>query len=268
MAEITRKRQGELLAGVFQLLTEQPGDGLPAKEVLARLRAEVPPTPFEASDYPNRPGVNRYEKIVRFSTIPFVKAGWLTKSKGQWSVTDEGSAAFARLDHDPEAFMREAVAHYLQWKKGQPEATDEIETEAVAVAGSYEEAEEAAFSEIKAYVDRMAPYDFQDLVAALLEAMGYHVLWVAPPGPDKGVDIIAGSDQLWIEDPRIKVQVKHRGGSTTDVGDLRAFMAVLGARDVGIFVSTGAFTRDAWSEARTHETRKLTLIDLERLLDL
>lgn len=136
MAEITRKRQGELLAGVFQLLTEQHGDGLPAKEVLARLRAEVPPTPFEASDYPNRPGVNRYEKIVRFSTIPFVKAGWLTKSKGQWSVTDEGSAAFARLDHDPEAFMREAVAHYLQWKKGQPEATDEIETEAVAGFGS------------------------------------------------------------------------------------------------------------------------------------
>jgi tellurite resistance protein len=43
--------------------------------------------------------------------------------------------------------MREAVAHYRQWKKDQPEADDEIETEAVAVAGSYEEAEEAAFSE-------------------------------------------------------------------------------------------------------------------------
>ena len=45
-------------------------------------------------------------------------------------------------------------------------------------------------------------------------------------------------------------------------------MAVLGARDVGIFVSTGGFTRDALSEARTHETRKLTLIDMERLLNL
>lgn len=45
-------------------------------------------------------------------------------------------------------------------------------------------------------------------------------------------------------------------------------MAVLGSRDVGIYVSTGGFTRDALTEARTHETRKLTLIDLERLLDL
>jgi restriction system protein len=182
------ERQGELVAGVFQLLTQQHMDGRPAKEVLARLRAQVPPTPFEANDYPNHPGVNRYEHIVRFSTIPFVKAGWLTKTRGQWSVTDEGSAALARHANDPEAFMREAVAHYRQWKKGQPETADEIETEEVVVAGRYEEAEEAAFSETIDYVDAMAPYDFQDLVAALLEAMGYHVLWVAPPGPDKGVD--------------------------------------------------------------------------------
>src|SRR5581483_1369220 len=34
------------------------------------------------------------------------------------------------------------------------------------------------------------------LVAALLRAMGYHVSWVAPPGPDRGVDIIARTDPL------------------------------------------------------------------------
>lgn len=270
MAEITRKRQGELLAGVFRLLIQHP-EGLPAKEVLARVRTEVPPTPFEASEYPNRPGIHRYDKIIRFTSIPFVKAGWLVKSKGRWSVTDAGSAAYARRAREPEGFMREAVAHYVQWKKDRPEATveaAEIETDAVDVAVTYEEAEEAAFAEIKAFVDRMGPYDFQELVAALLQAMGYHVLWIAPPGPDKGVDIIVGSDQLGIDDPRIKVQVKHRPTSAADVVDLRSFMAVLGAHDVGIFVAAGGFTRDAVVEARTHETRKLTLIDLERLLDL
>jgi restriction system protein len=279
LAENTRKRQGELMVGVFRLLTQQP-DGLPAKDVLARLRAEVPPTPFESSEYTNRPGVVRYDKIVRFTTIAFVKAGWLTKSKGQWSATDAGQAAYLRLKNRPEAFMREAVSHYQRWKKDQPDVayvvaeSEDIEEEAVEVATNLEvttnleEAEEAAFAEIKAFVDRMAPYDFQDLVTAVVEAMGYHVLWVAPPGPDKGVDIIAGSDQLGINDPRIKVQVKHRPSSRTDVSDLRSFMAVLGARDVGIFVSAGGFTREALSEARTHETRKLTLIDLNRLLDL
>jgi restriction endonuclease Mrr len=37
---------------------------------------------------------------------------------------------------------------------------------------------------------------------------------------------------------------------------------------MGIFVCTGGFTSDAESEARTKETRKLTLLDLEKLVDL
>jgi restriction system protein len=113
----------------------------------------------------------------------------------------------------------------------------------------------------------MAPYDFQDLVAGLVEAAGYRIQWIAPPGPDRGIDIVASPDQLGITEPRIKVQVKHRT-STADVADLRAFMAVLGDRDVGIYVSTGGFTRDAVSEARSHATRRLTLLDTEQLLDL
>ena len=82
MAEITRKRSGELVRGVFQLLSPHQ-EGLPAREVLARMEGVVPPTPFEASTYPSRPGVRRYERIIRFSTIGPVKAGWLTKNKGQ-----------------------------------------------------------------------------------------------------------------------------------------------------------------------------------------
>jgi len=45
-------------------------------------------------------------------------------------------------------------------------------------------------------------------------------------------------------------------------------MAVLGDQDVGIFVSTGGFTSEAESEARTQERRKVTLLDLEKLFDL
>jgi restriction system protein len=165
--------------------------------------------------------------------------------------------------------MREAVKRYGQWKKDQPEPPEEEAApadEAADVIGTLEEAEEAAFAEIKAYLDAMAPYDFQNLVAGLLQASGYHVQWVAPPGPDRGFDIVATPDPLGISDPRIKVQVKHRT-SAADVADLRAFIAVLGDRDVGVFVSTGGFTRDALTAARTHETRRLTLLDLEQLVN-
>ena len=269
MAEITRKRVGELVAGLMKLLSSHP-EGMPAKEVLLQLRSLVPPTAFELSEYPNRPGVVRYEKIVRFATIGPVKAGWLVKTKGQWSVTDAGVAAIAQYANDPEGLMREASRLYRQWKKDQPEPTEEPEPstdEAVEIVGTLEEADESAFAEIKSYIDDMAPYDFQDLVAALLVALGYHVQWVAPPGPDHGVDIIATTDDLGLSKPRVKVQVKHRA-TASNVSDLREFMALLGESDVGIYVSSGGFTRDARIEARTHETRTLTLLDLEELLDL
>ena len=105
------------------------------------------------------------------------------------------------------------------------------------------------------------------LVAALLEAMGYHVQWVAPPGPDQGIDIVASTDPLGTTSPRVKVQVKRRADKIA-VDGLRAFLAVVGVDDVGIFVSAGGFTKDAETEARTQESRRITLLDLERVFDL
>lgn len=113
----------------------------------------------------------------------------------------------------------------------------------------------------------MPPYDFQELVAALLRGMGYHVGWVAPPGKDGGVDILAFNDPLGTRPPRIKVQVK-RQQARVDVHGLRSFMALLGSDDVGIFVNAGGFTRDAHDEARSQATRRVTLLDLERLVRL
>ena len=106
------------------------------------------------------------------------------------------------------------------------------------------------WGEIEHYVQSMNPYDLQKLVAALLRAMGYHVSWIAPPGPDKGIDILAHNDPLGTSTPRIKVQVKRRA-DTISLDGLRSFMAMLGEQDVGIFVSTGGFTSDAESQART-----------------
>ena len=45
-------------------------------------------------------------------------------------------------------------------------------------------------------------------------------------------------------------------------------MAVLGDQDVGLLISTGGFTSDAEAEARKQERRRVTLVDLEKLLDL
>ena len=266
MAEITVRRRGELVRGVFSILIEE-SEGLQAKEVLRRLVEVVPPTDFEDSKYPRNPTVRRYEKIVRFSTITAVKAGWLIKDRGQWSLTDEGARAYRELT-EPEAFEREARRLYKKWKDQQPEADpEEPEDDEVAAATTLEEAEEAAWSGIEDYLSEINPFEFQDLVAGLLRGMGYHISWVSPPGPDRGVDIIAHTDPLGIEGARVKVQVKRRADRAT-VQDIRSFMAVLGDGDSGLFVCSGGFTKDASDEARNQEKRRIMLVDLKRLFDL
>jgi restriction system protein len=258
------------MRGVFSILHDHP-EGLPAGEVLKRLETLIPPNPFELADYPNRPGVRRFEKLVRFFSINAVKAGWLLKQKGTWYLTDEGKGAYANYA-DPEAFMKEAIRLYREWAKSQPvvESGDggtAVKDDVPDAATILEEAEDTSKAAIEIYLHAMNPYDFQKLVAGLLEAMGYHVDWVAPPGADGGIDIVAYSDPLGASGPRIKVQVKRHAAKQA-VGDLRAFAAVLADDDVGIFVNTGGFTGGAESEARLQQRRKITLIDLRRVVEL
>lgn len=265
MAEIVPRRQGELVRGVFAILRDAP-EGMAAAKVLTRLAQAVPPTPFESTFYEKTPTARRYEKIVRFSTIGAVKAGWLIKETGEWSLTDDGRKAYEQFT-DPEAFFLESKRLYAVWKKAQPEAPPD-DSEAVVATATVEEAEEVAWSEIREFLVTMPPYEFQSLVGALLRAMDYHVLWISPPGADRGIDLVAHNDPLGTTNPRILVQVKRQGDTKIAVDGLRAFMAVLGEQDVGIFISAGGFTSEAEREARSQQTRRVTLIDLSRLVQL
>lgn len=271
MAEIGRRRQGEMLQGVLRILKSEP-DGLQAAKVILLLEQQLPPTEFESAYYPKNPGVRRYPKIVRFSTIQAVKAGWLDKTKGIWTLMPEGAEALRNFS-DPLLLIREAATRYRVWQKAQPDGEDDdavIESaeEAPANATSaLEEAEETAWAEIARYLSEMPPYDFQELVAALLRAMGYFVSYVSPPGPDQGVDVLAFTDPLGAVGPRIKVQVRRRKDRTR-AEDVRAFMALLAHQDVGLFVATGGFTSDAEREVRAQEVRRIRLISAEQLFDL
>lgn len=278
MAEITRRRTGELLRVLFELLRTAP-DGLQASDALRQLAARVQLTPYEAGDYES--GGRRFEKIVRFATVDCVKAGWLSKHKGIWTLSTEGLRAYERWP-DPEEFYREAVRRYDAWKRAQPDApladstanaapdagfTDTSVAEIASL--SLDQAEEMAWGAITRFLNGMPPYQFQQLVGDLLGAMGYHVAWVAPPGKDGGTDLLAYNDPLGTRPPRIKVQVKRNAESARiDVQGLRSFMAVLGDEDIGIFVALSGFTRDAEQEARSQSSRRVTLLDMGRFVDL
>lgn len=273
MAEITRRRTGELLRELFSILMATPA-GLQASAALQALAERVTLTPYESDTYES--GGRRFDKIVRFATVDCVKAGWLEKDKGIWTITDEGRKMHAELT-DPEMFYRRAVKLYGEWRAAQPDAepatvttgadAPDEDSPSKAVSITFEKAEEQAWGEISQYLHNMPPYEFQELVADLLRAMGYYVSWVSPPGKDGGIDILAQPDALGTRPPRIKVQVK-RQQVAVNVDGLRSFMALLGDAEVGLFVCTGGFTKDAANEARTQEKRRVTLIGLDKLFDL
>ena len=103
------------MRALFQVLAAHP-DGLAASQAIAEVERQTPPTPFEEGEFPGSPGVRRFEKIISFSTIGPVKAGWLVKNKGQWSLTHEGQRALRRFT-DPAEFTRESDGLYRVWKK-------------------------------------------------------------------------------------------------------------------------------------------------------
>lgn len=261
---ITRERTGLLLQTLFQVLLEHP-DGYAAREALEAVSGRVQLTEHEAGEYES--GGRRFDKILRFATVDAVKAGWMIKTKGTWAITDAGKDALKAYPK-PEEFYREASRLYWKWRRANPvEVEPEESADERGATITFEEAGEQAWDEISAYLENIDPYVLQELVAALLEAMGYHVNWVSPPGKDGGVDIVAYTDPLGTKPPRIKVQVKRRKDNIR-VEELRSFIALVNEDDVGIFVTTGGFTKDASDLARHQERRRITLIDRAKLVDL
>ena len=68
-------------------------------------------------------------------------------------------------------------------------------------------------------------HDFARLVAGVLTAQGYKVQ-TSPPGPDGGVDIVAGRGPMGFEAPRLCVQVKS-GDAQVGVTVLRELQGVM-----------------------------------------
>lgn len=146
--------------------------------------------------------------------------------------------------------------------EGKPREIEQTEVEDVDFYADVKEKSDELISDAISKID---PYSFQDLVAGVLRAMGLRTK-VSPPGPDHGIDIIAHPDHFGFEEPRIKVQVKHRQ-ATVGGQEMRGFVATIRQGERGLFVSTGGYTKDAETEARTAD-RPITCLDRDQFVDL
>lgn len=268
----TKQTGAKTLHEAFKILKENNGS-LAGSEVVSQIENRIDLTPYEKERY-EKTGYIRWQSILHFYTIDAVKAGYLVKKKGVWYLTNEGEKA---IELGPVALLKTAQEAYRKWKKQkdseepaqattEDENNEDISTQ--QIEANIDQLEERALGESGDFLKTKNPYEFQDMVAGLLEAMGYFVSFVSPKGKDGGLDIVVYADPLGAKEPRIKVQVKHKPDSGVPVSDIRALLGLLNkSGDVGLFVTSGRFSTEAERFARDSH-KHIDLIDSQRFLSL
>lgn len=255
MANVSLRRVGELVRCVFELLWNRP-DGLSAREIIAFVPEIVKLTEYETGLSPST-NTPRYEKIIRLATVPLVEIGWLLKNdKGRWFITDEGRQACRRFSSAQDLYV-EALRLSEEGKRSNPE-----------ILMSLEVIQEKAWDNIEKYIQERTTVEVRRLISDLLEAMQYHIVWIAPPEKNRGhIDVVAGIDPIGARNCRILVQIKNKGQAVTIEG-IKSFLSLLGPGDFGLLLSTGGFTNDVRDEFTKGNYQKINFMDLERFFDL
>ena len=145
---------------------------------------------------------------------------------------------------------------------------EEIEKSDQQIKARLNQLEEESIENLKEFLRGKNPYDFQDIVAALLRAMGFHTPFISPRGKDGGIDIIAYQDPLGVKTPRIKVQVKHKPDDKIPPKEIQSLLGTLSKEgEVGLFVTSGKFSSNSEQLSRSSHPH-VKLIDFEEFISL
>lgn len=124
-----------------------------------------------------------------------------------------------------------------------PSSTPETGAEEAAETSDIADLAELARDQIERRISsQIAGHAFTRLIAALLGTQGYQVE-VSPPGPDRGIDIVAGQGALGLSGPKLVVQVKS-GGIVVDQPTLQGLIGCIHDvhADHGLLVSWSGFS--------------------------
>lgn len=107
-------------------------------------------------------------------------------------------------------------------------------------------------------------YPFEHFVAHILQIIGYKTR-VSPEGGDGGIDIVAFKDELGIEPPIIKVQVKSHDGDVTP-DKVQALYGNVESGEYGLFITLGSYSKQARLFAKSKPN--LRIMDGDELIDI
>lgn len=242
----------KLMHEVLTLLNENGGE-MRSADIETSIAERLSFDEWESQPY--KDGGIRWLSYMHFYSIDLVKTGYIVKNKGRWFLSDDGRAALKR--YGAEELYVTAHQAYLDWEKKQEDVTgvvraDNSDKEKV---NRFDDIKAQANDDLMNYIQSRTPYEFQDMVAALLRSMGYYTPFVAPKGKDGGVDIIAYSDPLGATQPILKVQVKHYNLNNPVTVDVIRSIVGVAKNDVAIVVTSGRFAEPARQEARQFNVR-------------
>lgn len=257
MSNQTKESAARTLYAVMNEMAVRPDNYISTKEIKPIVESKVELTDWERE----RTGKNntiRWRNNLNYYSIWYVKAGFIIKNKnrGYWYLTPDGAEI---IKNSAEDVMNSAEDAFKKWQKEQKQFVGTLDEDSELYSNEASAKEDLtddvdidvdvdlegkARNGIRAYLSTKTPYEFQDMVAALLHAMGYHIPFVAPQGRDDGIDIIAYVDPIGAQIPRVKVQVKHRIDAI-GAPEIRQLLGNIRKGEIALFVTSGTFTKDA-----------------------
>lgn len=225
-------------------------------------------------------GNTRWRSIFGFASVELVKGGYVTKSRGVWSITDEGRAV-AAAPYDGPAFLKELLRRYRVWKASQSIVSEEEDADDEPLFEQPEDrmssivrsAHETLAAELIESIKQCEPVFFEKLVLNLLLKMGYgrrreDAGRTVGQSGDGGVDGIINEDPLGLD--TIYLQAKRWEGSVGE-GPVRDFIGALDIKGVkkGVFLTTSHYTPAAKAAVEgIRSDKKVVLIDGAQLAAL
>ena len=172
-------------------------------------------------------------------------------ARGVWTITDRGRDV--QSEEQAREVMRSARADRNKTKKPKGAKAPELETTDADDDQNWEGA-------LLGILRSMAPDAFERLCQRILRESGFSRVEVTGRSGDGGIDG-AGVLRVNLISFHVRFQCKRYAGSVgaPEIRDFRG--AMVGRADKGLFITTGAFTREAQREAVRDGAPAIDLID-------
>jgi restriction system protein len=88
------------------------GDGMPSRQLMNEVGNVVKLSDWE-KETTSKGGI-RWQNVYHFTSVDYVKAGYIIKKNGAWYLTPEGEAVLTKPDTEVQEL---AMAAYRKWKE-------------------------------------------------------------------------------------------------------------------------------------------------------